>query len=267
MTTSSRTAIIAGNWKMHYGPNQASQFALEIIPPLGKLTQEFSHIVCVLCPPTISLQAVREVMDALLFPRIALGAQNMYYEDKGAFTGENSPSMVHELCSYVILGHSERRGYFCETDEQVNKKVRAALANRLRPIVCVGEKLEEHEAGKTEEVIRTQVHGSLGNLPQEQAHEIVIAYEPIWAIGTGKSATAQGAGQVIALIRQLFGEMYGSQAANAIRILYGGSVTSANISEFVSVPAIDGALVGGASIKADFIDILRKTIAVMKQHT
>lgn len=266
MTTPTRTAIIAGNWKMHYGPQQASQFALEILPPLGKLTQDFSHVACVLCPPTISLQAVREVMDALLFPRIALGAQNMFYEEKGAFTGENSPSMVRELCSYVILGHSERRAYFCETDELVNKKVHAALANNLRPIACVGEKPEEHEAGKTEEVIRRQVHGSLGNLPAEQAHEIVIAYEPIWAIGTGKSATAEDASKVISLIRQLFGEMYGGEAAHACRILYGGSVTSANISEFVSVPDIDGALVGGASIKPDFVDILRKTIEAMKQQ-
>lgn len=267
MTTPSRTAIIVGNWKMHYGPNQASQFALEIIPPLGKLTQDFSRIVCVLCPPTISLEAVHEVMDALLFPRITLGAQNMFYADKGAFTGENSPSMVRELCSYVILGHSERRTYFCETDELVNKKVQAALANRLRPVVCVGEKLEEREAGQTETVIRAQVHGSLGNLPAEHAHEIVIAYEPVWAIGTGKSATAQDAGQVIGLIRQLFGEMYGGEAASACRILYGGSVTSTNISEFVSIPDIDGALVGGASIKPDFIDILRNTIEVMKQQS
>jgi triosephosphate isomerase (TIM) len=266
MTTPSRTAIIAGNWKMHYGPKEASEFALEIIPSLGKLLQDFSQAVCVLCPPSISLQAVREVMDTLLFPRVALGAQNMFYEQKGAFTGEISPSMVHELCSYVILGHSERRMYFGETDELVNKKVRAAFTNRLLPIVCIGELLEQYEAGQTEEVIRTQVYGSLGNLPQEHVHEIVIAYEPIWAIGTGKSATAEGAGQVIHLIRQLFGEMYGNEAANACRILYGGSVTSANISEFVGVPDIDGALVGGASIKPDFIDILRNTMEVMKQQ-
>ncbi len=266
MTTPSRTAIIAGNWKMHYGPNEASQFALEIIPSLGKLTQDFARVVCVLCPPTISLETVHEVMQALLFPRIALGAQNMFYADKGAFTGENSPSMVRELCSYVILGHSERRAYFCETDELVNKKVHAALANHLCPIVCIGEKLEEREAGQTEAVIRAQVYGSLGNLPAEHAHQIVIAYEPVWAIGTGKSATAQDAALVIGLIRQLFGEMYGVEAADACRILYGGSVTPANISEFVSLPDIDGALVGGASIKPDFVDILRKTIDVMKQQ-
>ena len=265
MTTPSRTAIIAGNWKMHYGPRKSSSFALEIVPAIGQLVHRFSQILCVLCPPSISLMTVREVLDAELFPRIELGAQNMYFEEKGAFTGEISPNMVRELCTTVILGHSERRDHFGETDELVNKKAVAALSHDLRPIICIGEHLEEHEAGKTEEVIRSQVKSSLANFPAEQAKKVVIAYEPIWAIGTGKAATAEGAGKVIALIRQLYGEMYGSEAATALRILYGGSVTSDNIAEFMAHPEVDGALVGGASIKPDFVEIVRKTIEVMRQ--
>lgn len=266
MTTPSRTAIIAGNWKMHYGPKQAASFAQEIVPATGELVRHFPRIVSVLCPPSISLQAVYDVLHAEPFQRVELGAQNMFYEDKGAFTGEISPSMVRELCGYVILGHSERRMHFCETDELVNKKVQAALTHDLQPIVCVGESLEQHEAGQTETLIRSQVQGSLGNLPEKSVHQVVIAYEPIWAIGTGKSATAEDAEKVIHLIRELFGSMYGSEMGNACRILYGGSVTSANITEFVRVPDIDGALVGGASIKPDFVEIVRKTIEYMQQQ-
>ncbi len=265
MTTPTRTAIIAGNWKMHYGPRQASNFANEIVPPLGMLLRQHPHILSILCPPTISLTSVREVLDVHLFERIELGAQNMYYEEKGAFTGETSPTMVRELCSTVILGHSERRTYFCETDESVNKKALAAFNHRLRPIICIGEREDEHEAGKTEEVIHYQVQHSLANFPQQHVKEVVIAYEPIWAIGTGKAATPKGAGKVIQLIRQRFGDMYGAEAASAIRILYGGSVTSENIAEFMAHADIDGALVGGASIKPDFIEIVRKTIEVMQR--
>lgn len=264
MTTPSRTAIIAGNWKLHYGPKQAASFAREIIPPLGLLLQHFPHVISVLCPPSISLPAVYDVLHEEPFQRVELGAQNMFYENKGAFTGEISPSMVRELCSYVILGHSERRMYFHETDELVNKKVQAALHHDLHPIVCVGESLEQHEAGQTEAQIRTQVRESLGNLPVEHVKDVVIAYEPIWAIGTGKSATAGDAETVIHLIRELFADMYGSKMGNACRILYGGSVTPANIVEFTSVPDIDGALVGGASLKPDFVEIVRKTIEVMQ---
>ena len=173
--------------------------------------------------------------------------------------------MVQELCTTVILGHSERRTYFGETDEMVNKKALAALDHRLRPIVCIGEHLEQYEAGKTEEVIRFQVKHSLENFPAHRAKEVVIAYEPIWAIGTGKAATAEGAGKVIQLIRQLYAEMYSEETATALRILYGGSVTSTNIGEFMAHPDIDGALVGGASIKPDFVEIVRKTIELMQQ--
>jgi len=250
---------------MNYGPGQAADFAFEIVPPLGQLVRVYPHILCILCPLVISLAAVREVLDAQPSPRIELGAQNMYFEEKGAFTGEISATMVHELCSTVILGHSERRSYFGETDELVNKKTLAALKHSLRPIVCIGEHEAQYEAGQTEQVIRSQVQYSLSHLPAQQVREVVIAYEPIWAIGTGKAATPEGAAKVIQLIRQLFNDMYGAEAATALRILYGGSVTSGNISEFVAHPDIDGALVGGASIKTDFVEIVRKTIEVMRQ--
>jgi triosephosphate isomerase len=266
MTTPSRTAIIAGNWKMHFGPHHAAQFTAEILPELGSLVKSYPHILSILCPPSISLSAVHNVLETLHFPRIELGAQNMYYEEKGAYTGEISPSMVHELCTTVILGHSERRGYFGETDELVNKKAQAAFKHGLRPIICIGENDDQHEAGQTEEVIRYQVQHSFANFPAEHTREVVIAYEPIWAIGTGKAATAEGAGKVIHTIRELYGQMYGKEAASTIRILYGGSVTSANITEFVEHPDIDGALVGGASIKPDFVEIVRKTIETMKKQ-
>jgi triosephosphate isomerase (TIM) len=265
MSIPTRTAIIAGNWKMNYGPRKASSFASEIVPELGLLVRQFPHMLSILCPPAISLAAVREVMDAHFFERLELGAQNMYFEEKGAFTGEISPTMVCELCTTVIIGHSERRTYFGETDEMVNKKALAALHHRLRPIICIGEHLEQYEAGKTEEVIRFQVQHSLVNFPAQYIKEVVIAYEPIWAIGTGKAATAEGAGNVIHLIRELYSEMYGSEAASALRILYGGSVTPANINEFMTHADIDGALVGGASIKPDFVEIVRNTIEVMQR--
>ncbi len=260
MTTSPRTAIIAGNWKMYNGPKKAESFAREIVPELTQLVEQHAHILCILCPPAISLLAVRAVLDAVPHRHIELGAQNMYFQDQGAFTGETSPTMVRELCSSVILGHSERRTYFGETDELVNKKAQAALQHSLRPIICIGENEEQHDANQAEQVIRSQVQLSLAHFSAQQAQQVVIAYEPIWAIGTGKAATAEGAGKIIALIRQLYGEMYGSEAAAALRILYGGSVTSTNISEFMAHPDIDGALVGGASLKPDFIAIVRNTI-------
>jgi triosephosphate isomerase (TIM) len=260
MTTRTRIAIIAGNWKMNYGPRQAATFAGEMLPDLVPLVEASSHIMSILCPPAISLSAVQHAMSEHYHQRIELGAQNMYFEEMGAFTGELSPSMVRELCTTVILGHSERRAYFGESDELVNKKTLAALHHGLRPIVCIGERPDQYEAGQTREVIRHQSQLSLAQLPSEHVKEVVIAYEPIWAIGTGKAATVEGAGEVIHYIRQLCGEMYGDDAAQSIRILYGGSVTSDNISEFMAHPDIDGALVGGASIKPDFVEIVRKTI-------
>ncbi len=260
-----RSAIIAGNWKMNYGPNLAKVFAQEIVPELEQLVSQHEHIQCILCPPAISLPAVRQVLDAQPQSRVDLGAQNMYFEDNGAFTGELSPTMVGELCNTVILGHSERRTIFGENDELVNRKTLAALHHHLRPIVCIGENEVQHDADETEQVIRHQVHASLVNLPSQHVNEVVIAYEPIWAIGTGKAATAEGAGKVIHQIRELYGDMYGREAASALRILYGGSVTSSNIADFMAHPDIDGALVGGASLKHDFIEIVRKTIEVIEQ--
>ena len=259
-----RTAIIAGNWKMNYGPQEASRFAMEIISNMGQIIRNNPQVMSILCPPAISLAAVREVMDALPTDGIELGAQNMYYEEKGAFTGEIAPGMVKELCTAVILGHSERRAIFGESDELVNKKTLAALRHGLRPIVCVGENLEQYESGMTQNVIKTQIHSSLANLPAARTERIVIAYEPVWAIGTGKAATATQAQEVIHYIRHLYREMYGAPAADAIRILYGGSVTANNIEEFAAHADIDGALVGGASLKAEFVEILRKTAEVIQ---
>ena len=260
-----RTAIIAGNWKMNYGPNLAATFAQEIVPELEQLVSEHDHILCILCPPAISIPAVRQVLDTQSIKQVELGAQNMYFEDKGAFTGELSPTMIGELCSTVILGHSERRTIFHESDELVNRKTLAALHHHLRPIVCIGENESQHDSGETEQVIRHQVQHSLANLPAQHVQQVVIAYEPIWAIGTGKAATVEGAGKTISEIRELYGNMYGREAASALRILYGGSVTSNNISEFMAHPDIDGALVGGASLKHDFVEIVRKTMKVLEQ--
>ena len=257
-----RTAIIAGNWKMNYGPTEAKNFVKELLPELEKIFYASTNkTLCILCPPTISLEAVRTVLDTLptsLQGYIALGAQNIYFEEKGAFTGETSPTMVQELCSTVIVGHSERRQYFGETNDLVNRKALAALQYGLRPIICIGENQEQHEAGHTEQVIREQVQGCLCNFPPEHIHNILVAYEPVWAIGKGKAATAELAGNVAQAIRRIYTEMYSAAAAQNIHILYGGSVTSENIGEFMAHPDIDGALVGGASIKPDFTELVRK---------
>jgi triosephosphate isomerase (TIM) len=258
-----RTAIIAGNWKMNYGPRQAASFVVEILPELGQLVRSYPRVMSILCPPSISLAAVHEVLGAMPTPRIELGAQNMYFEEQGAYTGEISPAMVHELCSTVILGHSERRTYFGESNAIVNKKAQAAFKHQLRPIVCIGENEEQYNAGQTHEVIHAQVQQSLAHFTAEQAVQLVIAYEPIWAIGTGRAATVEGAGAVIHFIRESYKEIYGNEAAESIRILYGGSVTSKNIAEFIVHPDIDGALVGGASLKPDFVEIVRQTIETM----
>lgn len=250
--TPRRTPIVAGNWKMNYGPSEAQAFAESILADLNAVR----GVERVLCPPAISITAVHNVTSG---SEVKLGAQNMYFEEKGAYTGEISPLMLRGLCEYVILGHSERRTYFGETDELVNKKALAAFAHGLKPIVCVGERLEERDANLTERVITAQVRGSLANLPWDRMAELVVAYEPIWAIGTGRAATAQDAVDVVAIIRALLGEMYGQEAAQIVRVQYGGSVTAANIAEFAAVPDIDGALVGGASLKGEFVDICRRT--------
>jgi len=247
-----RTPIVAGNWKMNYGPNQAREFVRGI---LGDLTT-IGGVEKVLCPPAISIPAVQTLVADM---PITVGAQNMYFEEQGAFTGEISPLMLQGLCEYVILGHSERRAYFGETDELVNRKTLSAFAHNLRPIVCVGERLEDRDANRTERVLTEQVRGSLANLPAERLAELVVAYEPVWAIGTGRAATPQDAFDAATLIRALLGEMYGAQAAERVRVQYGGSVTASNVADFAALPEIDGSLVGGASLKPEFVEIVRRT--------
>ncbi|MFI5274212.1 MAG: triose-phosphate isomerase [Ktedonobacterales bacterium] len=253
-----RVPIVAGNWKMHLNPTQAAEFAESILPELRVI----EGIERVLCPPSIDITAVHRVVDG---SGVALGAQNMYFEAQGAYTGETSPLMLQGLARYVILGHSERRGYFGETDALVNRKAQAAFAYGLWPIVCVGERLEERDAGRTHDVLTTQVRGSLAQLPAARLHELVVAYEPIWAIGTGRAATANDAAAAAGLIRRLLGELYGPSAAAVVRIQYGGSVTAANIAEFAALPDVDGALVGGASLKPEFVEIVRQMATIKAQ--
>ena len=223
--------------------------SLALVRGLIELLPASSSVEVAVCPPSVYLQAVAE---AIKGSRIGLGAQNMHHEREGAFTGEISPVMLRDLgCRYVILGHSERRQFFGETDASINKKLFAALASELTPIVCVGETLEQRELGKTTSVIDEQCRGSLAGMTADQAAKIVIAYEPVWAIGTGKTATPGQAEEVHAHIRGLLAQLFGSTPAEMIRIQYGGSVKADNAAELMRQPNIDGALVGGASLKAD----------------
>ena len=237
-----RTPLVAGNWKMNKTVAEARDLVFMMSSKLG----EIQSVEKVLCPPFIAIPALAEMLRG---SRIALGAQNLHWEEKGAFTGEVSPGMVKEFCQYVIIGHSERRTYFGETDESVNKKLHAAMKAGLIPIVCVGETLDQYEAGTTAEVVRRQINvGLAGVVPSK----VVIAYEPIWAIGTGKASSGENANFVHQqVIRPALRELFGAQTADEIRILYGGSVTAANAAEFFAYPDIDGALVGGASLKPD----------------
>jgi len=251
-----RTPMIAGNWKMNTTLAEASALVKELIEGLERMT----GVETVLCPPFLSLPLVKELLLGL---SIKVGAQNMHFEERGAYTGEISPLMLCGICEYVILGHSERRQYFGETDKVVNYKIRAALAVELSPILCVGERLEQKEAGKTEEVVTRQVRGALYGI--ESLDGMVIAYEPIWAIGTGRAETGEGANAIIAIIRNIVARLYDEGTAQEIRILYGGSVTAANIAEYVRQSEIDGALVGGASLKAkEFLTIVAQTAATKK---
>jgi len=234
-----RTPIVAGNWKM----NNTVADARELVSALIPLVKDMSAVKVVLCPPAIALLPVNALLAGT---DIGLGAQNMHWEANGAYTGELAPAMVAEFGQYTILGHSERRAYFGETDETVNKKVKAAQANGLVPIVCVGETLEENEAGQTSAVVSRQIKAGL----KDVSAELVIAYEPIWAIGTGRAATAELANDTIKALRGVLAEIFGADAAEGIRILYGGSVKGANAAEYFSQSDIDGALVGGASLKA-----------------
>ncbi len=246
-----RTYIVAGNWKMNKTPAEAAELARALLTDLNAI----AGVERVLCPPFVSLAAVAEVIRGT---PIGLGAQNMYWKDAGAFTGEVSPVMLKGLCQYVILGHSERRQYFGETDETVNQKVKAALSHGLTPIVCVGEVLAENQAGKTVEVVTRQTKGCYAGLTAEQALKTVVAYEPVWAIGTGLAATPEGANATIGQIRGVLAGLYSNEVAQAIRIQYGGSVTAANAADLMAQPEIDGALVGGASLKpAEFVAIVK----------
>ena len=215
----------------------------------------------VLCPPFTAIMLVYELLKGT---DIGLGAQNLHWEHKGAYTGEVAPVMVAEFCQYVIIGHSERRAYFEETDESVNRRLKAAITHNLTPIVCVGETIEENQAGRTAEVVSRQVRAALEGLSMTDVNGVIIAYEPVWAIGTGLPATAEGANQVIAnYIRKPIAEWFGNNVARAVRVQYGGSVKPDNAAEFFAQPDIDGALVGGASLKArDFVGIVRAAIPV-----
>ena len=249
----SRIPVVAGNWKM----NKTVADAHDLVSKMSAQLREIRNVEKVLCPPFTALPALATLLAG---SDIGLGAQNMHWEEKGAFTGEIAPGMLKEFCSYVIIGHSERRAYFGETDENVNRKLRAAKNADLTPIVCVGETLDEYESGRTSEVVRRQISLGLAGIESGFAPRIIIAYEPVWAIGTGKASSAENANGVVAqVIRPALSDLFGADIAQSIRVQYGGSVTASNASEFFLQPEIDGALVGGASLKADEFVAITKT--------
>ena len=244
-----RKKIVAGNWKMNMTPAKA----VELINSL-KNEINTNEVDVVVCPPYVCLPAV---LDAVKGTNIAVGAQNMHFEESGAYTGEIAPSMLVELgVKYVIIGHSERRQYFAETDVTVNKKVLKAIEHNLVPILCVGESLEEREQGITIDLVRLQTKVALKDVKAEDAKKVVIAYEPIWAIGTGKTATSAQAEEVCKAIREVVAEVYGQEVADEVRVQYGGSVNAGNANELFNMGNIDGGLVGGASLKAEFTSIV-----------
>ncbi|MCG3209624.1 MAG: Triosephosphate isomerase [Anaerolineae bacterium] len=247
-----RTPIIAGNWKMHKTVAEAKKLAQDVIDSVA----DIDGVDVVLCPPFTALAALSEILAGT---NVGLGAQNMYFEEQGAFTGEVSPLMLKELCQYVILGHSERRQFFGETDEGVNKKIKVALAHGLTPIVCVGENLTQNEAGETNSFVGGQVKAAFAGLSAADAVKVIVAYEPIWAIGTGKNADAETANSIIATaIRGVLASMYSVDVAGQIRVQYGGSVKPANVQAYMAQPDIDGALVGGASLTIEnFLPLIK----------
>jgi triosephosphate isomerase len=251
-----RTPFIAGNWKMH----KTIEEAVTLIQELRATMEDVTGCDVAVCPPSPALAAVHA---ALAGSTIGLGAQNMHWEAQGAFTGEVSPKMLEGLCDYVIIGHSERRTLFGETDETVNKKLHAALGSGLKPILCVGENLQQNQAGETDAFVGSQVRAAFTGITAEQARLLTVAYEPIWAIGTGLPATGEGANGIIGdTVRGTLAALYGDDVAQAIRIQYGGSVKPGNIAEFMAQPEIDGALVGGASLRAaDFAAIVKNGLA------
>ena len=244
-----RKKIVAGNWKM----NKTPQEALALVELL-KDKVNTDKVDVVFCVPAVDLIPV---LDAVKGTNIAIGAQNMFYEESGAYTGEISPSMLTEIgVKYVVIGHSERREYFAETDETVNKKVKKAIEHGITPIMCCGETLAQRELGIAVDFIRTQIKSGLAGVSADDVKKVVIAYEPIWAIGTGKTATSEQAEEICAAIRTVLGEVYGSETAEEVRIQYGGSVNGKNAAELFGMPNIDGGLVGGASLKEDFSQIV-----------
>ena len=249
MADNERRPIMAGNWKMHY----THLDAIQVVQKLSYRLEERDYKECeiVVCPPFTALRSVQTVLEADRIP-ILLGAQNVYWKDQGAFTGEVSPPMLSKLnVSYVIIGHSERRQLFGETDEEVNQKLKAVLKHEMTPIVCVGETLEEREVGHTDERVDGQVRAAFAGVRSAGAALSVIAYEPIWCIGTGRNATPEDANATIAVIRAVLRDVFNAETAAAIRILYGGSVKPGNIADLMAMPEIDGALVGGASLDPD----------------
>ena len=250
-----RKPIIAGNWKMYKTRDEALQFIYAVAEKMPSI-EKVDSVVC--APFVILRDLVKRQGDNL-----RIGAQNMHFEEQGAFTGEIAPNMLKALdVTYVIIGHSERRAMFNETDEACNKKIKQAFAHDLKPILCVGESLEQRESGKTEEHLAYQIENDLDGLTKEQVEELVIAYEPIWAIGTGKTATADVADETCGFIRAKIAQLYGKDVAEKVRIQYGGSVKTSNIDELMAKPNIDGALIGGASLKAD--DFLTLVNAAVK---
>jgi len=252
-----RVPMIAGNWKM----NTTVSEAVRLVSEMRQGLEEISGVDKLICPPFVSLAAVGELIKG---SSIKLGAQNLYFEEKGAYTGEISPLMLADLCEFVIIGHSERRQYFGENGEIVSKKVQSALKVNLKPVLCIGERLEENEAGKTKEVLSEQLRSSLAEI--RELDRLIIAYEPIWAIGTGRAATGEQANNTIGFIRQSIAKLYSNDIAQGMRILYGGSVNAANAAEFMNQPEIDGALVGGASLKADEFISITKQASEIKSH-
>ncbi len=247
-----RKPMVAANWKMNKTAFEARELIQAMLPELKKI----EAVDIVLCPPFTNLSLVCE---QIAETDLKLGAQNMHWQEKGAFTGEISASMLADFCDYVILGHSERRQMFGETNETVNKKAHTALAHDLKPIICVGESLEQNQAGKTAQVVETQCRESLQDIMPEQAQNIVIAYEPVWAIGTGLAATPEGANEVHRdVIRPVLRDLFGAEIAEGMRILYGGSVNAENAGELFAMSDIDGGLIGGASLKADaFVAVVK----------
>ncbi|MDP4693329.1 MAG: triose-phosphate isomerase [Opitutales bacterium] len=259
MSKSARKYLIAGNWKMNLNSAEGADLAKDDVSIVGA---QPAVAVCV-CTPFTALESVSKVVND---SNVQLGAQNMHFEASGAYTGEISAEMLrHLFCNFVILGHSERREYFGETDALVNKKTLAALAANLKPIVCIGETLDEREAGKVNEVIKTQLEGALVGVTAANADALVVAYEPVWAIGTGKTATPEMAEEVHAEIRCLLAGLIGEEAAEKVRILYGGSMKPGNAPELLAQKNIDGGLIGGAALKAnDFAGIIEAAVALSK---